>query len=245
MLGSVVLFGALALPFAGLTSRTYPDLVVVSVLWTAMTTIQGVYGTMESSYIPQFKRAAGMKVDRPAEGVSETEETTRAVYNKGSRVSVYGLVAGNLGSITALLIGVVISYTRGHGLVDGYHNFLLAITITGCLTVVLGAISSFLVPSIRGKPKPPGNLILLALYRSIKLLRSITRYPEAFKLCVSWILWNTAYSNFTTLITLVFRELLASAHPTHSTLSTPAQPSSSLPSALYPGASLSLTHAST
>ena len=42
---------------------------------------------------------------------------------KGVVVSVLGLVLGNLGSITALLIGIVISHTRGTGAFDGYHKY--------------------------------------------------------------------------------------------------------------------------
>ena len=218
---TIILFGVLALPFAGLTSRSYANLTAVSVLWAAMSTIQGVYGTMESSYIPQFMRAAGLTLMRaratdgektPATATAAapppTEaETTRTMYNRGSRVSVFGLVAGNLGSITALLIGIVISYTRGTGAFDGYANFMLAITVAGCVTVTLGALGGALVPSIRGAPPPSGNLLFTTLWRWVTLLRCLPRYPEAFKFVVGWILWNTAYTNFNTLVSLLFREV--------------------------------------
>jgi MFS-type transporter involved in bile tolerance (Atg22 family) len=40
-----------------------------------------------------------------------------------------------------------------------------------------------------------------------QLFKSIPKYPEAFKLCVGWILWNTGYSNFNSVISLLFREV--------------------------------------
>ena len=212
MLCSIILFGALALPFASLTSKTYPILTTASVLWAVMKMVQGVYAPMESSYIPQFMRAAGLTVTRARaeeEMAEESKEaqTTKAIYNKGSRVSVYGLIAISLGMITSQLIGIVIHYTRGPSTMDGHQNFLLAITIAGCLTIVLGAIASVLIPSIHGKPKPAGNLIPISLRRWVRLLRCIRRYPEAFKLCIGWTLWSTACTNFSTLIQLLFREV--------------------------------------
>ena len=221
MTASIMFFGVLALPFAGLTSQSYPNLVAVSVLWTAMNTINGVYGTMEGSYIPHFMRAAGLTAAHaratnggdtsttaaPRASPPTEAETTRISYNRGSRVSTFGLVASNLGSITASLIGIVISYTRGNVVVAGYANFMIAITVAGCMTVALGAIGGTLVPSIRGAPPPAGNLLLIALGRWVKLLRSLPRYPETFKFVVGWILWYTAYSNFNTVVSLLFREI--------------------------------------
>lgn len=40
------------------------------------------------------------------------------------------------------------------------------------------------------------------------LLKSIRHYPEAFKLCIGWILWNTAYSAHNSVLSLLFRETL-------------------------------------
>lgn len=36
---------------------------------------------------------------------------------------------------------------------------------------------------------------------------SIQTYPQAFKLCIGWILWNTGYSCFLSVIGLLFREV--------------------------------------
>ena len=38
------------------------------------------------------------------------------------------------------------------------------------------------------------------------LLGSITRYPQAFKVCIGWVLWNTGYSNFLQLLGALFLE---------------------------------------
>lgn len=55
MMASIFLFGALALPFAGLTGQTYSHLTALSVLYCFLTTIGGVYTVIEGSYIPCSK----------------------------------------------------------------------------------------------------------------------------------------------------------------------------------------------
>lgn len=44
---------------------------------------------------------------------------------RGSVVAVLGLFLGNLGGITALVIGIIISYLSGTPELKGYHNFYL------------------------------------------------------------------------------------------------------------------------
>lgn len=139
MLVTIILFGALALPFAALTHRSYAVLTASSVLFCLLTTIQGAYGTMEASYIPLFMRASGWYQQRPrikdgraVEAVealsSETQPESagptpaKRAFNKGVRVSVLGLFVSNVGSLTALLIGLVITNTRGKASVTGYHK---------------------------------------------------------------------------------------------------------------------------
>ncbi|EAT77917.2 hypothetical protein SNOG_14725 [Parastagonospora nodorum SN15] len=146
----IVLFGTFALPFASMTSKTYRNLVSGSILWVFMTTVQGIYGTLSSSYIPLFMREAGWIQARTRIGqdgrlvVTEEERATKELFNRGTMVSVLGLLSGNVGSI---------------------------------------------------------------LGQGIELLKSIPKYPEAFKLCVGWVLWNTGYSNFNSVIGLLFREV--------------------------------------
>lgn len=38
-------------------------------------------------------------------------------------------------------------------------------------------------------------------------MKSFRRYPEPFKLCIGWVLWNTANSNFQSVLGLAFREV--------------------------------------
>lgn len=135
MLVTIVIFGALALPFAALTHRNYAVLTASSVLFCLLTTIQGAYGTMEASYIPLFMRASGWYKQRPRikdgrvieavealETGSTADTPAKMAFNKGVRVSVLGLFVGNVGSLTALLIGLIITNTRGQAAVTGYHK---------------------------------------------------------------------------------------------------------------------------
>lgn len=135
MLLTIILFGVLALPFAALTHRSYAVLTASSVLFCLLTTIQGAYGTMEASYIPLFMRASGWYQQRPRiqdgraveadevldQGSTDTRPA-KGAFNKGVRVSVLGLFVGNVGSLTALLIGLIITNTRGQAAVTGYHK---------------------------------------------------------------------------------------------------------------------------
>jgi len=124
----IVLFGTFALPFASMTSKTYRNLVSGSILWVFMTTVQGVYGTLSSSYIPLFMREAGWIQARTRIGqdgrlvVTEEERATKELFNRGTMVSVLGLLSGNVGSILGQGIGLIIAHTAGSGIMDGYKR---------------------------------------------------------------------------------------------------------------------------
>lgn len=204
LIGSILLFGAAALPFAGLTAKNYSTLMGLSALYGIMNAVSPVYEIMEGAYIPVFMRARA-----PSKGTVAEDVRRKQVLARGSSVSVLGLVIGNVGGITALLIGIIITYGRGSATKDGYHNFLLAITIAGCLTITFASISFFIFPSSRGRPIPPGtNLFTLPFVRLYELMKGIRRYPEAYKLCVAWVIWNVSYSNFLSIFGLLFRSEL-------------------------------------
>ncbi|KAI0522110.1 autophagy-related protein 22 [Xylaria bambusicola] len=212
MIVSIILFGTFALPFASFNEKSYENLVTYSALWLTLAAVSAAYGTIESSYIPLFMRESGW-FDRKTTTTSDSTTSAgnelrhKAQINIGTRASVLSLVAGNLGSILSLLIGVIIANTSRSGPTDGYRSFLIAITVGGALTVALGAIGWFFVPSVRGAKPPSRNLAFLALKNQLSLLKSFRRYPEPFKLCIGWVLWNTANSNFQSVLGLAFREV--------------------------------------
>ncbi|KAG5917005.1 hypothetical protein E4U61_003130 [Claviceps capensis] len=210
MMTSIYLFGVLALPFAGLTGNDYGHLNALSTLYVAISTVAGIYTVIEASYIPIFMRSVGWFGQREAMRMQDQERATKSAnktWIQGSKVSVLGLVSGNLGAILGLLIGVIITYSRGSYVTEGYFNFLLAITVGGCLTIFCAGVGHFLLPNIPGAPKPKGkSIFLLPLRTWLKLFTSIRRYPNAFKFCAGWVLWNTAYSNFLQLLAALFLE---------------------------------------
>jgi MFS family permease len=126
----IVLFGTFALPFASMTTKTYRNLVSGSILWVFMTTVQGIYGTLSSSYIPLFMREAGWIQTRTKLGqdgklvVTEEERANKELFNRGTKVSVLGLLSGNVGSILGQGIGLIIAHSAGSGLTDGYKRFV-------------------------------------------------------------------------------------------------------------------------
>lgn len=203
LIAAVTLFGIAALPYAGLTDKTYPVLIGMSALYGLLTAIGPVYEIMEGAYIPIFMRSKSHGQKK-----AETEdEVKKQMLSRGSKISVWGIVIGNIGGITALLIGLIISYTRGTAIVNGYHDFLLGITIAGCITVTAGFLSIWIFPATKGKPVPPGtqSLLLHSFKRFFILIKEIQKYPEAFKLCVGWVIWNVSYSNFLSVFALLFR----------------------------------------
>ncbi|EEP80068.1 predicted protein [Uncinocarpus reesii 1704] len=212
MMVSIILFGALALPFAGLTESNYSHLTALSVLYCTLTTIQGVYVVIEASYIPIFMRSVGWFRPRqpalPADAAADSSGLEKRTWTKGFTVSVLALVAGNLGGLTALIIGVILVYSRGSYVKIGYHNYLLAITIGGCITILFATIGQFLLPAIEGKKRPKGaDVFLLPARGWLLMVSSVRRYPEAFKLCIGWVLWHTSYSNYLGLIQSLFLQV--------------------------------------
>lgn len=127
MMGSIYLFGLLALPFAGLSGNSYAHLHALSTLYILLTVVSGMYTVVEASYVPIFMRSVGWVRSPTRVSVvqgHEIEESYRKAWIKGSRVSVLGLVSSNVGALVALLIGVVITYTRGSYVQKGYARYI-------------------------------------------------------------------------------------------------------------------------
>lgn len=203
MIGTIFLYGACALPFAGLYKPSYGTLVAMSVLFAALMCLDSVYQILEGSFIPIFMRSRASV--RASSGSSEYAKRQQ-VLNQGSFVSVMGLVIGNVGGLTASIIGVIITYKWGSSTRIGYQRYLLAVTIAGCISITAITISAFVFPSVKGLKKPQGqNLIVLSFKRYAKLIKDIRRYPEAWKLCIGWVIWDVSYSNFLSIFPLLFR----------------------------------------
>lgn len=128
MMGSIYLFGMLALPFAGLTDKSYGHLNALSTLYVIISTVSGVYTIIEASYIPIFMRSAGWLRPRARlqDELPRPEHKSSGAWIKGSRVSVLGLLSSNVGALLALLIGVIITYSRGNIVKEGYHKSVAA-----------------------------------------------------------------------------------------------------------------------
>lgn len=116
---SIYVFGALVLPFAGLSGGTMRDLQAMASLFATVTAVSGVYTVIIASYIPLFMRSVGwFKGDNKL----EDDGSPNTAWVKGSRISVLGLVASNVGSLTGLLVGVIITYAGGTAIKTGYFK---------------------------------------------------------------------------------------------------------------------------
>lgn len=88
-----------------------------------------------------------------------------------------------------------------------FHFLVLSESIDNG-TVVVGGLGLLLLPSIHGRDRPKNeSLLLLPVKGWYRVIASAPRYPEAFKLCIGWILWNTGYSNHLTLVQALFLEV--------------------------------------
>lgn len=152
MMFSIFLFGLLALPFAGLTAQNYSHLTALAVLYCCLTTVQGIYTVIEGSYIPIFMRSTGWF--RTSVVGRSDDSPEGKIWQKGVSVSVLALVSSNVGALMALIIGVILVYGRGSYVKVGYFNYLLAITIAGCITSKPVSNPSPLSPT-KGSPANP------------------------------------------------------------------------------------------
>ena len=201
LLGSIILYGTCAIPFAALNDTNYPTLRTLSSLYIILTVDDIVYQILEGSYIPIFMRAG------PPEGQVPEEVRRSIIMQRGSSISVMGIIAANLGGLAALVIGIIILCVHKDSL--SYHSYLIAVSAAGSMTVIFSLFSFKYIPSVQGK-KMPKNLSLLTLpiRRTIGLFKDIRKHPHAFMYCISWVIWNLSNANFMNLFMLLFRSTL-------------------------------------
>lgn len=200
---SMVLYGSLALPFAGLSSNRSGNLTAMSILYSLMNIVDLVYQIIEGAYIPLMMKAVITNDDL-------TEDAKyRKMMSRGSTISVMGFFVSNCGGLTALIIGIILSCARGLPAVQGYKNFLLVITIAGTISVVFSVFSCLFIPNTKAKHYPKDEFaLLLSVKRFWGLLCSLQKYRMAFLYCASWVVWYAAYSMFLTNFNLLFRSTL-------------------------------------
>lgn len=199
---AALLYGILAIPFYFLKQNRYAELAALSTLYCLLNICNCVYQILENSYIPLFMRS------RPSERSVEKKEN-KEMLKEGSQFSVLGMFAANCGGITALALGVIISHKFQRSLNESHVNFLLSITISGCITLIFVIAAIKFIPKIEGRPRPRNeNIVKLSFKRFLRLLKNIRRYPDAFIYCISWVLWNISYSNFSSVFNLLFRSTL-------------------------------------
>ena len=108
MIFTIYLYGALCLPWAGLTDPSYRTLYTLSSLYTVLTVTSGVFMIIEAAYIPMFMAAAR---GTPQGNVVERRES-KASWTKGANVSTWSNAANNVGQVAAILVGVIVSYAQ-------------------------------------------------------------------------------------------------------------------------------------
>lgn len=201
LLGSIILYGICALPFAALKDADYSTLRTLSSLYIILTIDDIIYQILEGSYIPIFMRAA------TPEGLVPEDVRKSITMQRGSSVSVMGLIAANLGGLTALIVGIIISCVRKDSL--SYHNYLIAVSAAGSMTVIFALPSIKYIPSVQGNKIPKNvSLLTLPIWRTIGLIKDIRKYPHALMYCISWVIWNVSNANFMNVYMLLFRSTL-------------------------------------
>lgn len=212
-----VLYGALSIPFIQIKGdSTKSQLYIFSALYCLTNITNTLLQILEASYIPSFMRSfTDREIESNVELLGNSPEEIRRsmILKKGSKVSVMGSFLGNVGGMVALLIGLIISYSNSSGSnkhnIDGFHNFLIAITCAGSITLVFGVSMFYFIPSIKNQEKPKDEfLIFLTIKRTWMLFKQIRNYPNAFLFCLGWVIWNLTFNTFMGIFVLLFRSTL-------------------------------------
>ncbi|KAH6603632.1 Autophagy-related protein 22 [Trichoderma cornu-damae] len=179
MMASIYLFGVLALPFAGLTGNSYAHLNALSTLYILLTVVSGMYVVIEASYVPIFMRSVGWN-KAPRRMDANEANLDQEEYRKAWIKGSRVSVLGLVSSNVGALVALLIGViiTYGRGSYVTEGYFNYLLAIT-----IAGSLTRLL------------------------LIRSVRQYPNAFKLCIGWILWNTGYSNFLSLLSALFLEV--------------------------------------
>ncbi|AET38643.1 MFS transporter Ecym_3139 [Eremothecium cymbalariae DBVPG len=234
MISSIFMYGALAVPFVGFAAQTYTNLIAITVLYCVMLCCNTIYTITEGSYIPIFmtrmksnngniseeldlelESRRGFKDSFLTKWRKVSRSSSSSMLHRGAKASVWGLIMGNLGGITAMIIAMIITQTRNTPTREKYKDFLLSITVAGCITIVLGSIASLGIPSVSGRPFPfkknENRLLTIVKFpfiRLVHIIKDLLQYREAFKFAIAWVIWNIAYSNFMQLFMNSFRTRL-------------------------------------
>ncbi|SCU87407.1 LAME_0D09956g1_1 [Lachancea meyersii CBS 8951] len=208
---SVIFFGLLACPFAALYKESRASLISVSVLYCLMLIVETVYQIIEGSYVPIFMIAASQKLGQGA----PSRESGGVALRRGSKVSALGLIMGNVGGILSLIVGVMITHIGGSSISADYRNYLIAITVAGSMTVLIGLVSVFFIPNIQGralKIDSSGSkarvFLMLPFIKLKQITEDVWKYKQVMRYVIAWVLWNISFSNFLSVIALMYRSTL-------------------------------------
>ncbi|RYO83146.1 hypothetical protein DL766_004660 [Monosporascus sp. MC13-8B] len=205
MMSAIYSFGALSLPLAALTAPSLSTLHALSALYCVSTVVMGVFMIIQASYIPIFMASVrGTLSDNPAQA-----EPGRggASWAKGAKVSTWGIVMSNIGMVASVLVGVIIAHAQRPPPGASLNSYLLAMTVSGAVTISIAVVGHFLLPGIPGIRRPRNESVISLPFRSCwGLVRSVSSHPEAFKFCAGWVLWDAAWFNFIPLLSSLFLE---------------------------------------
>lgn len=190
-----IAYAALALPSAALTkvdSPTFAALAALYVVFNLLGFLAGNWGKYVVPYV-MFSCYDDEKVEGHPEQPSglailpsEPLRATREV--KGTKAAVWGSNALSIGQIAVLLLTIGISY------VSASSAGLYVSTSAGVISIVITLAAWLLLPKAAPAPHARGstNVFCTPFQTVLDLLRGISKYPQAFKLLVSYTIYADA-----------------------------------------------------
>ncbi|GAA6005501.1 hypothetical protein JCM11491_003662 [Sporobolomyces phaffii] len=192
-IGFLLVYGAFALPVAGLTAYNLSDFNTYCALYVVFFTVGFLAGAWQNVFIPDVMHGETARL-----AATSAEETRREREIRGVNTSVWGFNAyqGSLIVFYCITIGIAFASPEA-----ATKAGLWVTTATASLCIVLSLVAWPFLPSPSAKPLPAGvsvwKLPFLTLY---ELWRACTKYPEAMKYLAAFTIYNDSVFAFSAVI---------------------------------------------
>ncbi|GAA6016964.1 hypothetical protein JCM10207_007863 [Rhodosporidiobolus poonsookiae] len=195
----LVVYGAFALPVAGMTAYNVPTLNSFGALYVVFNTVGFLAGAWQNIYIPE------VMYDNTESNADRTEtapSTKREREVRGATLSVWGYNAYQFSLTVFYCITIGISFASATAAIQAG---LWVTTASGALCIVLALVAWPFLPSPAPKPLPAGTkLWTLPLSTFAELWQACTKFPEAMKYLVAFTIYNDSIFAFSAVISQLF-----------------------------------------
>ena len=208
----LIVYGALCLPVASLTTLSYHNYTTLAVLYTIFNTVGFIAGAWMNIFVPYVMQQAVPSFTKVNLGGS-IDEYRKNREEKGLQTSVWGGVSMNVGIVGVFIVTIGVSYANS----ATAANAGLYMTSAAGGICIIAALAGW-----RFLPLPPATssldgknfwslpvhtcayLLIICHPKSraksavIELFRGVYMYPEAFKFLIAFVVYNDSIFAFST-----------------------------------------------